>query len=145
MYNEYTLASEINNRTPTLYRDAVKIPEWRESIRREYKNLIDNGTFEIIYRKDMPRGAGFVDTKFVFKTKMKDGVPDSLKTRITARGFSTRAYRDYDPSQLFAPVATFDQIRLMIAHAARNHYHIHHWAPRGASPPCCRGRCPWWT
>ncbi len=102
----------------------------------------------------MPAGAGFVDTKFVYKTKEENGIFASRKSRLVARGFSQWAGRDYDPKNIFAPVATFEQIRPLLAYAAANKYHVHHVDVDGAflipkldkpvfmeSPPDFRNLC----
>ena len=108
--------------TPSSYGEACRIPEWWDSMRKEMKNLIDNGTFKCIPRNRMPAGTGFVDTKFVYKAKFEDGVFSSRKSRLTARGFSQWATRDFDPRNIFAPVATFEQIRPLLAHCAAKRF-----------------------
>ena len=52
--------------------------------------------------------------KWVFKVKLKpDGIVAKHKARLVARGFLQRAGLDY--SEVFAPVARLETIRLVIA------------------------------
>jgi hypothetical protein len=41
----------MSRRTPKNYKQAAKGPEWMEPMRKEYQNLVDNNTFELISPK----------------------------------------------------------------------------------------------
>lgn len=61
--------------------------------------------------------------KWVFKTKLKeDGEVDKYKARLVAKGYKQEYGIDY--TEVFAPVARHDIIRLVIALAAQNSWPI---------------------
>ena len=63
---------------------------------------------------DLPSNKSPIDVKWVFKLKLKpDGSVAKHKARLVARGFLQKVGLDY--SEVFAPVARLETIRLVIA------------------------------
>lgn len=73
-----------------------------------------NQTWELV---DPPTSKQPIDVKWVFKLKLKPDVSiEKYKARMVARGFLQRAGEDY--TEVYAPVARMETIRLVIAIAS---------------------------
>lgn len=84
----------------------------------EIDAIVRNKTWELV---DLPNGEKTVGVKWIYKTKLNEsGKVDKLKARLVAKGYTQEYGIDY--SEVFAPVARLDTIRLVIAVAA-----IHGW------------------
>ena len=115
-------------RDPAHYHAAMRsehADEWRHAITSEFDSLVkDFDAFTPIDIADMPADAKLIGSRFVFRTKRdQHGQVKSYKGRLVARGDLQRSGIDYE--ETFAPVAKFTSIRLLIALAAENGYHIH--------------------
>ena len=102
--------------TPTSFQQAWSIPEWRESILREWNCLVKNNTWKTPEPNAKIRNV--VGCKWVFKIKRdQNGDIVKYKSRLVAQGFSQKQGIDYD--ETFAPVATKRSLRCFLANAAR--------------------------
>jgi hypothetical protein len=114
---------------PQSYQEALTGPdktEWRISIDKEYHQLIENGTWILIPRDQIPKDTRIIQCKWVFKTKF-DGVK---KTRLVIKGFNQRYGIDFN--ETFAAVSRLDSVRLTIATATLKRWSIQHWDATGA-------------
>ena len=67
---------------------------------------------------DLPHGATIVRVKWIYKTKLNEhGEVDKYKARLVAKGYTQQHGVDY--TEVFAPVACIDTIRLVFALAAQ--------------------------
>ena len=72
---------------------------------------------------ELPKGQKTVGVKWVYKTKLKEnGKVDKYKACLVAKGYKQEFSIDY--KELFAPVASHDIIRLVIALVAQKSWHI---------------------
>ena len=99
---------------PTTYREAMSSQDremWKEAISTEVMNLLKRG---VIVEVDPPKGEEirFVDTKYVFKKKEKNGEIYKYKCRIVARGFTQIDQLDY--FETMAPVARSNSLRIFL-------------------------------
>ncbi|KAL8101792.1 hypothetical protein AgCh_033621 [Apium graveolens] len=79
------------------------------------------GTWELT---EFPKGTKKIGVKWVFKTKLNEkGEVDKYKARLVAKGYTQQAGVDY--TEVFAPVARWDTIRLIIALAANQGWIVH--------------------
>jgi hypothetical protein len=81
---------------PMTYKEAMsstKKQEWENAIAKEYKSLIQNGTWELT---GFPKGKNKIGCKWVFKRKLKaNGSIDRYKARLVAKGYSQIHGLDY--------------------------------------------------
>ena len=79
-----------------------------------------NGTWELT---DLPKGGKAIGVKWVYKTKYNEhGEIDKHKARLVAKGYSQKHGVDY--TEVYAPVARMDTVRMIIALAARKSWEV---------------------
>lgn len=99
---------------PLNFEEAVQEPVWKEAIVEELNAIERNQTWELI---DLPPNKQPMAVKWVIKLKLNlDGSIAKHKARMVAKGFLQRAGIDY--SEVFAPVARIETIRLVVALAS---------------------------
>ncbi|CAL2255785.1 unnamed protein product [Prunus armeniaca] len=92
------------------------ISKWRKAMDVEIDAIRRNNTWELI---DLPVGGKTIEVKWIFKTKIKEnGEIFKYKARLVAKGYSQK--HDIYYTEVFAPVARHDIIRLAITLAAKN-------------------------
>uniref|UniRef100_A0A2N9FP23 Integrase catalytic domain-containing protein n=1 Tax=Fagus sylvatica TaxID=28930 RepID=A0A2N9FP23_FAGSY len=105
---------------PTTFEEAVQSSKWRAAMDLEIEAIERNGTWELT---DLPKGMKKIGVKWVFKTKLNEnGEVDKCKARLVAKGYAQQYGIDY--TEVFAPVARWDTIRMVIALAARNSWSV---------------------
>lgn len=99
---------------PNTFEEAVKIQKWKAAMDQEIEAINKNGTWELT---ELPPGAKKIGVKWVFKTKLNEkGEVEKCKARLVAKGYTQQAGIDY--TEIFAPVARWDTIRLILSLAA---------------------------
>ena len=74
-----------------------------------------NNTWELT---KLPEGAKKVGVKWVYKTKLNEnGEVDKYKARLVVKGYAQEYGVDY--TEVFAPVARMETVRLVVAFAAQ--------------------------
>lgn len=93
---------------------ALKSDVWKATMLKELKAIERNSTWELV---ELPIQKKPIAVKWVFKVKHKpDGTIAKHKARLVAKGFLQRESVDY--SEVFAPVARLETIRLVVALAS---------------------------
>ena len=103
---------------PEHHKDAMASPErdhWVAAERMEYESLLANKTWILVPR---PKDRSIVTCRWVYDLK-SDG---RFKARLVARGFTQVYGKDYH--ETFSPVARFESIRYLFAHAALEDWDI---------------------
>lgn len=105
---------------PLYFEEAVKSTNWRLAMDNEIKSIEKNQTWTLT---ELPVGAKVIGVKWVYKTKYDEhGNIDKYKARLVAKGYSQKHGVDY--TEVYAPVARMDTVRMIIALAAHKNWQI---------------------
>jgi len=105
---------------PVIFEEAIKSKRWRDAMKREMEAIEKNKTWELT---DLPKGMKPIGVKLIFKTKLKEnGEIDKFKARLVAKGYAQQYGVDY--TEVFAPVAKLDTIRIILSTAAHHGWSI---------------------
>ncbi|PNY07765.1 putative copia-type polyprotein [Trifolium pratense] len=105
---------------PIAFDEAIKSSRWRKAMDAEIEAIEKNNTWELV---ELPKGEKAVGVKWIYKTKVNEkGEIDKFKARLVAKGYTQKYGIDY--SEVFAPVARHDTIRMVIALAALNNWTV---------------------
>ena len=118
-YAELLAVALVGGRDPSTYAEAMRsaeAEEWKAACQYEIDALAKNGTWVLM---DLPPGRKAVKSKWVFKLKA-DG---RYRARLVAKGFTQIPGLDFD--ETFSPVARFESLRMLLALAALEDWHIH--------------------
>ena len=100
---------------PSTFEEAVKSKKWRDAMNKEIEAIERNETWVLT---TLPEGVNSIGVKWIFKTKLNEnGEIDKCKARLMAKGYAQQYGIDY--TEVYAPVARLDTIRLIIALAAQ--------------------------
>ena len=107
--------------------EALRTPErieWIDAIKKETTSLIDKEAYEI---RKVPVGRKLIPTKLVLKIKLaSDGSIDKYKARCVVAGYRQTAGLDYDPDEVYSPMAEPTTVRLVLAISNALKLNIHH-------------------
>jgi hypothetical protein len=105
---------------PITFDEAIKDSKWRKAMDAEIEAIERNHTWELA---ELPEGEKTVGVKWIYRTKLNErGEVDKFKARLVAKGYTQRYGIDY--SEVFAPVARHDTIRMIISLAAMNEWNV---------------------
>ena len=125
LYNwALSIITEPLSDSPT-YQEAmnrIDKPKWAVAIDKEYEALFQNKTFS--EPMTLPYGHRAIDTKMVLKIKEPEilGTEGRYKARLCGKGFQQIYQLNY--FETFAPVATYNSLRLFLAIMATMDYEI---------------------
>merc|ERR1719301_185549 len=91
---------------------------WRKAIQAELESLVDLEVYEVISRRDVPRGKKLMMSKIVLKYKVFE---KRYKARLVVLGFMQPSD---DVGDTFAPVAKFTTFRILCAVACQFDFEI---------------------
>jgi hypothetical protein len=108
---------------PRTYEEALQSPEaarWRQAMDEELAALEKNGTWKLC---EAPAGAKVLGSKWAYKVKRDEsGRVVRYKARLVAQGFAQVEGLDF--LSTYAPVARLSSIRVILALAAREDWHV---------------------
>lgn len=117
------MAAEL--RDPHSTREALSGPHaelWQESINSELNSIHEKGVLEPV--SELPAGKRALPMKPVYHIKFDErGDVDKFKTRLVVLGCRQREGVDFD--EVFAPTASRDTFRIMLAYAAEHDLELH--------------------
>lgn len=106
---------------PTSFGEAAKLQRWREAMNAEIQSIEKNQTWSLT---TLPTGAKAIGVKWIYKTKLNElGDVDKFKARLVVKGYAQEYGVDY--TEVFAPVARMDTVRMIIALAAQKGWGIY--------------------
>nr|DAD39485.1 TPA_asm: hypothetical protein HUJ06_013808 [Nelumbo nucifera] len=106
---------------PLYFEEAVKSAKWRTAMDSEIKSIEKNDTWVLT---DLPAGAKKIGVKWIYKTKLNEhGNVDKYKARLVAKGYTQQHGVDY--TEVFAPMARMDTVRIITALAAQKSWTIY--------------------
>ncbi|GMF23042.1 unnamed protein product [Phytophthora fragariaefolia] len=116
----------LENRVPAprSLKEALRGPhreQWKQALELEYDSLIENGTWRLV---PLPPGRKALPCHWVLVVKYNaDGSVERFKARLVAQG----NHQEYgvDCDEVYAPVARFESLRLVLAIGTILDCHIH--------------------
>jgi hypothetical protein len=107
---------------PASLAQAQQEARWRRAMEEELRSIEENRTWTLT---ELPRGQRAIGLKWVFKVKKDEhGAIIRHKARLVAKGYAQREGIDY--TEVFAPVARLEAVRLLLAMAAHEGWAVHH-------------------
>jgi hypothetical protein len=120
LHHAYTV-SLTHTTEPHSYSEACKHDCWKKAMDTELEALAKTGTWEIV---DLPPHIKPIGSKWVYKVKHKaDGSIERYKARLVAKGYSQVEGLDFFDT--FSPVAKLTTVRLLLAIASIQKWHLH--------------------
>ena len=105
---------------PSTFEEVVKSNKWIDAMNNEIEAIERNNTW---YLTSLPKGVNSIGVKWIFKTKLNEnGEIDKCKARLVEKGYAQQYGIDY--TEVYAPVARLDTIRIIIALAAQQDWSI---------------------
>lgn len=105
---------------PTYYHEAIPFPHWRQAMHEELTAMEDNHTWSIV---SLPLGKHSIGCRWVYKTKFaSNGSVDRHKARLVAKGYTQQEGVDFFDT--FSPVAKLSTVKILLALAAINKWHL---------------------
>lgn len=118
---EELVALFLSDEDPEKFEDAIQHDKWRKAMETEIESIEDNNTWELV---SLPASVKVIGVKWVFKTKLNEkGEVDKYKARLVAKGFHQTYGVDFH--EVFAPVARWDTIRLILGLAAQRGWSVY--------------------
>ena len=97
--------------------ESANADEWKAAAQTRFNEFLANDVFELV---DRPKDQTVIKVKPVFRTKyLADGTIDR-RTRIAAKGY----IQNYDPDEMFPPIASYETIRICPDIAALLHFEV---------------------
>ncbi|GAA0176229.1 transmembrane signal receptor [Lithospermum erythrorhizon] len=119
--DEVNLVQGIDHEDPMFFEEAVKYKKWREAMDAEINSIVKNNTWTLT---ELPKQGKKIGVKWIYKTKRdENGKIIKHKARLVAKGYVQREGIDY--TEVFAPVARMDTVRMFISNAANQGWKIH--------------------
>lgn len=112
----------LDNEEPESYSQDSKEKEWVKAMEVELSAIERNKTWELVR---LPPGRRPIGLKWVYKLKRDpNGNVLKHKARLVAKGYVQKQGIDFE--DVFAPVARLETVRILLALAGINGWHVHH-------------------
>ena len=106
---------------PKNYEEACKNENWKLAMQTELDALAHNGTWVMV---ELPPHVKPIGSRWVYKVKHRaDGSVERYKARLVAKGYNQVEGLDFFDT--FSPVAKLSTVRVLLAIASINHWHLH--------------------
>lgn len=109
-----------SNYEPQFFHEAIKYPEWRKAMQAELAAMEENKTWTVT---PLPHGKHSIGCKWVYKIKYRfNGTIERYKARLVAKGYTQQKGIDF--METFSPVAKLVSVKVLLALAASNNWHL---------------------
>jgi hypothetical protein len=116
------------NCEPINWQEAITDPKWHNAMQEEINSIEKNRTWKLV---KLPAHKKAISVKWIFKLKTNpDGSIAKHKARLVARGFLQQQGIDY--TEVYAPVARMETIRLVVAIASSFNWPLFHMDVKSA-------------
>jgi len=106
---------------PTSFQEAVGHQKWKQAMDAEIQSIERNHTWSLTA---LPVGAKAIEVKWIYMTKLNELVDvDKFKAQLVVKGYAQEYGVDY--TEVFAPVAQMDTVRMIIVVAAQKGWGIY--------------------
>lgn len=110
-----------SNPEPKSFTEANKFDCWKQAMQAELTALESTGTWKLV---DLPEHIKPIGCKWIYRVKYHaDGSVERYKARLVAKGYNQIEGLDFFDT--FSPVAKMTTVRLVLALASINHWHLH--------------------
>ena len=110
-HEQYSVTEEINSPNSA---------EWKKAMKKEYKALIENQTWQLC---KLPKEQRSIKCRWLFKIKQNVDEERIFKARLVAKGYSQKYGKDYVDT--YAPVIPLSSVRLLLSLANSLQLHVH--------------------
>lgn len=115
------LATITSNTEPKIFKEAMQLKVWKDSVGKEIVALEDSHTWDIT---DLPPGKEAIGYLWVFKIKYNaNGTIERHKYRLVVNGKSQVEGEDY--KEIFAPFVKMTTVRSLLRLAAANKWEVY--------------------
>jgi len=123
LFNSDFMTKEEEDTLPKNLKDALRIPTWNASYRRELKSLQDANILDVIERPKH-QYVNILNWHYIFRIKTDPNTLEkSYKTRATLRG--DKQIYGFDYFETFAPVVRHKSLRIALSTANQRGWLIH--------------------
>jgi len=98
-------------------------PEFPQAAQDKFGKHLEDGTFEIIPHSEVPKGFKLFPAVWAMKRKRKVRTWEVYKHKATLN-FDGSKQKKGDCDQTFAPVASWESVRIPLAPALQNDWHV---------------------
>jgi len=110
----------LEEKTPQTYHAAKHSEDWLKwsaAMKKEYDSCVEQQTWMLVKRSELPAGTNVIPVKWVYKIKTdENGAVTQYKARITPKGFRQRQGVDY--FEVFAHTGKYKTLRVALSIAA---------------------------
>ena len=118
-HKQFVLAIS-SQQEPKTYQESAEHKCWRQAMDAELLALAQTGTWEFV---PLPPDKQTVGCKWVYRIKYRaDGSIERYKARLVAKGFTETEGIDF--FETFSPVAKLNIVRLLLAIASTQNWHL---------------------
>ncbi|GAA0147836.1 transmembrane signal receptor [Lithospermum erythrorhizon] len=118
---EVHMVQDSTDDNPSTFNEAVQHEKWRKAMDSEINSIEKNNTWTLT---ELLKESKRIGVKWIFKTKRdENGEITKHKAMLVAKGYSQKEGVDY--TEVYAPVARMDTVRMIIAMAAHNGWKIY--------------------
>ncbi|GAA0160040.1 transmembrane signal receptor [Lithospermum erythrorhizon] len=112
---------QLEEEDPVQFETAVRSKKWRDAMDMEINSIVKNNTWTL---STIPQKGKKIGVKWIYKTKRNEnGSIVKHKARLVAKGYAQKQGVDF--TEVYAPVARMDTVRMIISIAAQRSWKIY--------------------